>query len=239
MQAIYSIRFQNSQNYDWMMKWSLCFAPFRRLHDFRLETKNRPMLKRLLKGVEVRFGQKISPGRLNAFWCNFAIAKVTRNPSFYHFVFCVWIKAKNITIARYFSPKCTSYYYIVFYFFSTVSSRCHFPVLCLVARERQFTLRCPRTLFSANNSNFSRVWNELETSIWQHGKLQFEIYSRTIFVVTFDAISIEWIIIGYFFSAILASLEMRRWYTIIFFSAGHSTEPEPTYNGFHVPFKQI
>lgn len=181
------------------MKWSLCFAPFCRLHDFRLETKNRPMLKRLLKGVEVRFGQKISPGRLNAFWCNFAIAKVTRNPSFYHFVFCVWIKAKNITIARYFSPKCTSYYYIVFYFFSTVSSRCHFPVLCLVARERQFTLRCPRTLFSANNSNFSRVWNELETSIWQHGKLQFEIYSRTIFVVTFDAISIEWIIIGYFF----------------------------------------
>lgn len=153
--------------------------------------------------------------------------------------FCVWIKAKNITIARYFSPKCTSYYYIVFYFFSTVSSRCHFPVLCLVARERQFTLRCPRTLFSANNSNFSRVWNELETSIWQHGKLQFEIYSRTIFVVTFDAISIEWIIIGYFFSVILASLEMRRWYTIIFFSAGHSTEPEPTYNGFHVPFKQI
>lgn len=144
-------------------------------------------------------GKRYHPADWIAFWCNFAIAKVTRNPSFYHFVFCVWIKAKNITIARYFSPKCTSYYYIVFYFFSTVSSRCHFPVLCLVARERQFTLRCPRTLFSANNSNFSRVWNELETSIWQHGKLQFEIYGRTIFVVTFDAISIEWIIIGYFF----------------------------------------
>lgn len=139
--------------------------------------------------------------RMNAFSVStdaICIAKVIQNlaPSI---IIHIDFGGSRLRISRFllcFAPlsKCWSIFGFVFRFVFHSQWDCHFPIKCIFAPQFVFDiLRLTPCARAADQwIELLRVWNELETSIWLFTKIQFEIYSRTIFSDTESFFCFAW-----------------------------------------------
>lgn len=170
-----------------MMKWSLSIARFLfRSVDSTFAFFFSEFCWKICwvrKRCRSSFGKDITRS-FNAFSASklaICIAKVNRNPSFYHFrTKPNQIKAKNITFV-----SSLQILHILLYY----------SVADAISNPIDFSYVCTRSRAPTYNSNFSRVWNQLETSIWPIKRYNFKIYSRTIFLysaVSFSTLLLHW-----------------------------------------------